>query len=412
MKSKAGCSFCGKSKIQVDFLIEGEQSCICNECVENAYLLLEQSDLLVKTNKKNNNLSSKNEMPLKKPIEIKKFLDDYVIGQDDAKKVIAVAIYNHFKRINLPATKKETVEVDKSNILLIGETGTGKTLIARSISKLLKIPFAIVDATVFTEAGYVGEDIESMLTRLLQNADYNVKEAERGIIYIDEIDKIARKGANASLTRDVSGEGVQQGLLKMLEGTECLVPPEGGRKHPDQKLIKINTKNILFICGGAFEGIEKIIGKRLNTNVIGFKNQAENTHQKENILHLVTSLDIKSFGLIPELVGRLPIICHLNPLDKTMLFNILTEPKNAITKQYKYLFNIEDTNLEFTNEALEFIVEKALELKLGARGLRNIFERILNEAMFELPGKGVKEFIVDLEYVVKQIDKNKFLKTG
>ncbi|MCX8481706.1 MAG: ATP-dependent Clp protease ATP-binding subunit ClpX, partial [Sediminibacterium sp.] len=384
----------------------------CDLCTVESFKILEHQVANLKSNKKGKEVIKK-KLTLKKPIEIKHFLDQYVVGQEDAKKIISVAIYNHYKRINNIGNEQNEVEIDKSNILLIGETGTGKTLIAKTISKLLKIPFTIVDATVFTQAGYVGEDIESMLTRLLQNCDYNVAEAEKGIVYIDEIDKIAKKGQNASITRDVSGEGVQQGLLKLLEGSDCMVPPEGGRKHPEQKLIKVNTKNILFICGGAFVGLENLIGKRLNTNVIGFKfNSEENQVYKENMLQYVTAMDIKSFGIIPEFVGRLPIICHLNPLDKTALLNILTQPKNALLKQYQYLFSLEGIELIIKSDVLEYVVDKAIELKLGARGLRNIFEKILNNYMYELPGTNVKKCVIDLDFVKQQVENKLFLKVG
>ena len=406
------CNLCGRTEKEVNILIEGVNGFLCDFCTVESFKIVEHQIGNNKPNKKDNK-NIQNKIELKKPIEIKSFLDEYVVGQDEAKKIIAVAIYNHYKRINDIGNKQNEVEVDKSNILLIGETGTGKTLIAKTISKFLKIPFTIVDATVFTQAGYVGEDIESMLTRLLQSCDYNVAEAEKGIVYIDEIDKIAKKGQNASITRDVSGEGVQQGLLKLLEGSECLVPPEGGRKHPEQKLIKVNTKNILFICGGSFVGLDNIIGKRLNTNVIGFKSNSEdNFSYKENMLQFVTAMDIKSFGIIPEFVGRLPIICHLNPLDKTALLSILTEPKNALVKQYQYLFSLEGIDLIIKSDVLEYIVDKAIELNLGARGLRNIFEKMLNNYMYELPGTNVKKCTIDLEFVKQQVENKLFLKVG
>jgi ATP-dependent Clp protease ATP-binding subunit ClpX len=351
---------------------------------------------------------------VKKPIEIKRFLDEYVIGQDDAKKVLSVAVYNHYKRLQHKPLDND-IEIEKSNIIMVGETGTGKTLLAKTIARLLNVPFAIVDATVFTEAGYVGEDVESILTRLLQVCNYDVASAEKGIVYIDEIDKIARKGDNPSITRDVSGEGVQQGLLKLLEGTDVLVPPQGGRKHPEQKLIKINTQNILFICGGAFDGIDKVIARRVNTNAIGFNvNKELQEHMKKNLLQYVNPTDLKSFGLIPELLGRLPVVTHLNPLDKETLRQILTEPKNALIRQYKKLFELEGIQLSIDEKVLDFMVEKALEFKLGARGLRSICEGILNEAMYEMPSGKETSFHLTLEYASNQFDKSKlnFLKVA
>jgi len=344
---------------------------------------------------------------IRKPLEIKQFLDEYVIGQVDAKKILSVAVYNHYKRITQKQQNDE-VEIEKSNIIMVGETGTGKTLLAKTIAKLLNVPFAIVDATVFTEAGYVGEDVESMLTRLLQVCNYDVAAAEKGIVYIDELDKIARKGDNPSITRDVSGEGVQQGLLKMLEGTEVLVPPQGGRKHPEQKMIKLNTSNILFICGGAFDGIDKVIARRINTNAIGFNvNKSEQESNKKNLLQFVNAQDLKSFGLIPELLGRLPVVTHLDPLDEKTLRSILTEPKNSLVKQYTRLFEYEGIKLTIEPEVLDFMVQKALEYKLGARGLRTISEHILTDAMFELPGSGVDKLDVTVEYAAEKLGNSK-----
>lgn len=390
------CSFCGRTRNEVKILITGQNGHICEDCTEHAKEIVQQELNPVPADEIKNK-PSEQKLSIKKPIEIKSFLDEYVIGQDDAKKVLAVAVYNHYKRINQHIDND--IEIEKSNIILVGETGTGKTLLAKSIARMLNVPFAIVDATVFTEAGYVGEDVESMLTRLLQACNYDVAAAERGIVYIDEIDKIARKSDNPSITRDVSGEGVQQGLLKLLEGSEVLVPPQGGRKHPEQKLIKINTQNILFICGGAFDGIDRIIAKRINTNAIGFNvNKALKDYHDSHLLQFINSVDLKQFGLIPELLGRLPVVTYLNPLDAVSLRCILTEPKNSLIKQFTRLFEMEGITLSFQPEVLDFMVKKAVEYKLGARGLRSICEAILNEAMFELPSKNVSSFDVTLEY--------------
>lgn len=399
------CSFCGRESLEVEMMITGlDDVYICDECLEKGHeLVLENLK-----SKKGHRFSEK--MTLANPAKIKEFLDEYVIGQEMAKKVISVAVYNHYKRIRQDNFKsKNDIEIEKSNILLVGPTGTGKTLLARTVSKLLNVPFCIADATVFTEAGYVGEDVESIITRLLQAADYNVEAAERGIVFIDEIDKIARKGDNPSITRDVSGEGVQQSLLKLLEGSVVNVPPQGGRKHPEQKMIQVDTKNILFICGGAFEGIEKIIARRVNRHVVGFKKgQAkEEGNEQENLLKYILPQDLKTFGLIPELLGRLPVITYLDPLDKQMLRRILTEPKNAIIRQYEHLFKLDGIDLKFSKEAIDYIVEKAYEYNLGARGLRSICEAVMLDAMFELPGdKNVKTFEVTLEYAKEKIEKS------
>jgi ATP-dependent Clp protease ATP-binding subunit ClpX len=396
------CSFCGRSRDEVKILIAGQHSHICENCVEHAQEIIAQEVTVKKEGDKGNF-----KLNVRRPLEIKKFLDEYIIGQDDAKKILSVAVYNHFKRV-AQKPQADDVEIEKSNIIMVGETGTGKTLLAKTIARILNVPFAIVDATVFTEAGYVGEDVESMLTRLLQNCDYDVAAAERGIVYVDEIDKIARKGDNPSITRDVSGEGVQQGLLKMLEGTEALVPPQGGRKHPEQKMIKVDTKNILFICGGAFDGIDKVIARRINTNAIGFSvNKDEQEKARKNLLQFINAQDLKSFGLIPELLGRLPVVTHLEPLDAGILRSILTEPKNSLLKQYNRLFELEGIELIIEEEVLDFMVGKAMEYKLGARGLRSICESILTDSMFELPGTDTKKFTVTLEYAEQKFSKSK-----
>jgi len=396
------CSFCGRSRDEVKILIAGQNSHICENCVEHAQEIIAQEVTVKKEGEKGNF-----KLNVRRPLEIKKFLDEYIIGQDDAKKILSVAVYNHFKRV-AQKPQADDVEIEKSNIIMVGETGTGKTLLAKTIARLLNVPFAIVDATVFTEAGYVGEDVESMLTRLLQNCDYDVAAAERGIVYVDEIDKIARKGDNPSITRDVSGEGVQQGLLKMLEGTEALVPPQEGRKHPEQKMIKVDTKNILFICGGAFDGIDKVIARRINTNAIGFSvNKDEQENARKNLLQFINAQDLKSFGLIPELLGRLPVVTHLEPLDAGILRSILTEPKNSLLKQYNRLFELEGIELIIEEEVFDFMVGKAMEYKLGARGLRSICESILTDAMFELPGTDTKKFTVTLNYAEQKFSKSK-----
>lgn len=396
------CSFCGRDKSETYVLIAGITGHICDQCIQQAQNIL--SDEM--SNRLKSTINS--HLTLLKPVEIKKFLDQYVIGQDEAKKVLSVAVYNHYKRISSKIKKQDDVEIEKSNILLVGETGTGKTLLARTIAKMLNVPFCIADATVLTEAGYVGEDVESILTRLLQAADYDVAAAERGVVYIDEIDKIARKGDNPSITRDVSGEGVQQALLKLLEGSTVNVPPQGGRKHPEQKMISIDTTNILFLCGGAFDGIDKKIARRLETHAIGFKTGSDKDgYDKSNYLQYISPADLKSFGLIPELIGRVPVLTHLDPLDKSTLKAILTEPKNALIKQYEKLFQLEGVNLVVDKGVLDFIVEKAFEFKLGARGLRSICEAILLDAMYEVPtGKNLKDFHLSLSYAKEKFEKS------
>jgi ATP-dependent Clp protease ATP-binding subunit ClpX len=392
------CSFCGRTKKEANILIAGLEGHICDQCIVQANSIMNEE----LGSKKNVAFDTIN---LLKPAEIKNFLDQYVIGQDMAKKIISVAVYNHYKRL-MQKPDSEDIEIEKSNIILVGETGTGKTLLARTVAKMLHVPFTIVDATVLTEAGYVGEDIESLLTRLLQNADYDVKAAEKGIVFIDEIDKIARKGDNPSITRDVSGEGVQQGLLKLLEGSIVNVPPQGGRKHPEQKMIPVDTKNILFICGGAFEGIEKKIAQRLNTQIVGFgASKIRDKVDKDNLLQYIAPQDLRSYGLIPEIIGRLPVLTHLNPLDRKALRAILTEPKNALVKQYVKLFKMDNINLSFNEDVLEYIVDKAIEFKLGARGLRSICEAIMLDAMFEMPSEKANELEITAEYASHKLQR-------
>ena len=397
------CNFCGRSEREVNLLITGVDACICEDCAVQAYQVATANGYGPEARRQHSKFSMKR---VPKPKEIKEYLDQYVIGQDEAKRYLSVAVYNHYKRLQQPKNDNE-VEIEKSNIIMVGSTGTGKTLLARTIARQLDVPFTIVDATVFTEAGYVGEDVESILTRLLQVADYNVEATQRGIVFIDEIDKIARKMDNPSITRDVSGEGVQQGLLKLLEGTNVNVPPKGGRKHPDQDYISIDTHNILFICGGAFDGIERKIAQRLNTHVVGY-NSVQNVRKidKENLMQYIAPQDLKSFGLIPEIIGRLPVLTYLNPLDRDALTKILTEPKNSIIKQYQKLFEMDGIKLTFTPEALTLIVDKAVEYKLGARGLRSIVENIMMDAMFEVPSKRTKSFEVTAEYAQEQLDKS------
>lgn len=399
------CSFCGRNKKDVGLMVSGISAHICNFCIDQAYQILSEEDKTKKQNKKP-------KFKLKKPKELTTYLDQYVIGQQEAKKVLTVAVYNHYKRLGQKTNTEDEIKIEKSNIIMVGDTGTGKTYLAKTLAKTLEVPFCIADATVLTEAGYVGEDVESILTRLLQAADYNVESAERGIVYIDELDKIARKSDNPSITRDVSGEGVQQALLKLLEGTVVNVPPQGGRKHPDQKMIAINTENILFICGGAFDGISRHIAGRLNTQPLGFsKKEDQEFVDRNNLLQYVTAQDLKAYGLIPELIGRLPVLTHLDPLDKATLKSILTEPKNALTKQYIKLLEMEGVTLTFEENGIDYIVEKAVEFNLGARGLRAICEAIITDAMYELPSDdSVKELVIDLEYARSQFDKSKFKK--
>lgn len=405
---KKVCNFCGRSENEVKLLITGLNGNICEDCAMQAYQIVQSAGLAgeqQRESKDGGKAFTLKKVP--KPQEIKAYLDQYVIGQDEAKRFLAVSVYNHYKRLLQPKDDKDGVEIEKSNIIMVGSTGTGKTLLARTIAKMLDVPFTIVDATVFTEAGYVGEDVESILSRLLQVADYDLEAAQRGIVFIDEIDKIARKSDNPSITRDVSGEGVQQGMLKLLEGTIVNVPPKGGRKHPDQDYIHVDTRNILFICGGAFDGIERKIAQRMNTHVVGFNSvQNQSRVDKDNIMQYIQPQDLKSFGLIPEIIGRLPVLTYLNPLDREALHRILTEPKNSIIRQYEKLFEMDGIKLTFAQEALDYMVDKAVEFKLGARGLRSIVESVMMDAMFEVPSKRVKKFEVTLDYTKQQMEKS------